>query len=62
MSLQPSPPGRDSDDPVGLVPLGRWDVEGGGGGGHRRALEARFAAFMPGVERFDAQVWRGHGR
>ena len=58
--------GRDYgfDDPVGPVPLDRWDVEGGGGGGggdghHRRASAdaMRFAAFLPGVERFDAQVY-----
>ncbi len=40
-------------DPVGLVPLARWDVEGWP---DWQATEARFGAFLPGVERFDAQV------
>lgn len=45
--------GIQAMDPVGPVPLLRWDVEGGRPG---VAIMARWGAFMPQVERFDAQV------
>lgn len=40
-------------DPVGLVPLQRWDVEGGE---HPQATAARFGAYLSAIDRFDAQV------
>ncbi len=38
-------------DPVDVVPLDRWEVEGGG---------PRFGAFLPEAECFDAQVRGAH--
>ena len=40
-------------DPVGLAPFSRWDAEAAAG----RVLEARFGAFLPGVDLFDAAAF-----